>query len=115
LAEFATLISDLPLYQELDRTVPKSSWSPGHQRPDAEAHYNSLSVSLRLGDPPEEIVLVDDVITKGSTLLAGASRLAEAFPDANVGAFALVRTQNAGNSGKGMQIFGLFSTRSSHR
>lgn len=36
--------------------------------------------------------LVDDVVTKGSTLLAAASRLKETYPQAKVTAFALVRT-----------------------
>jgi len=35
---------------------------------------------------------VDDVITKGRTLLAAAIRVREAFPGAQVRAFALVRT-----------------------
>ena len=85
--------------------VPKSSWSPSRDRPSVEVHYESFGVSLRLGEPPTELLLVDDVMTKGSTMLAGASRLAEAFPNAVVRAFALVRTQNAINSGKDKQIF----------
>jgi adenine/guanine phosphoribosyltransferase-like PRPP-binding protein len=36
--------------------------------------------------------LVDDVITKGATLLAAASRLHETYPRAKVTGFALVRT-----------------------
>jgi len=38
------------------------------------------------------LCLVDDVITKGATLLGAANRLQETFPQANVSAFALVRT-----------------------
>jgi orotate phosphoribosyltransferase-like protein len=41
----------------------------------------------------ERIVIVDDVITKGSTALAAASRLAEIYPDADMKVFALVRTK----------------------
>jgi len=40
----------------------------------------------------EELCLIDDVITKGATLLAAASRLQETYPHANIVAFALVRT-----------------------
>ena len=38
------------------------------------------------------LCLVDDVITKGATMLAAASRLAEIYPRATIVGFALVRT-----------------------
>jgi adenine/guanine phosphoribosyltransferase-like PRPP-binding protein len=41
---------------------------------------------------PESVVLIDDVITKGRTLLAAAARVREAFPHAQIRAFALLRT-----------------------
>lgn len=41
---------------------------------------------------PRQIVVVDDVVTKGATLLAAASRVKEAFPTAEVRVFGLVRT-----------------------
>jgi phosphoribosylpyrophosphate synthetase len=37
-------------------------------------------------------LLIDDVVTKGRTLLAAAARLHEAFPQARITAFALLRT-----------------------
>ena len=40
---------------------------------------------------PEEIVLVDDVVTRGSTAMGGVNRLAEAFPNAKIRAFAIMR------------------------
>jgi len=43
-------------------------------------------------DSPSEIVLVDDVLTKGTTLLAAASVLQKAFPASTIQAFALIRT-----------------------
>lgn len=42
---------------------------------------------------PAQITLVDDVITQGATALAAASRLAEVFPESEIGVFALVRTR----------------------
>jgi gamma-glutamylcysteine synthetase len=40
----------------------------------------------------EEIVLVDDVVTRGATLLGAANRLTEAFPNVRIRAFAAMRT-----------------------
>lgn len=41
---------------------------------------------------PADLVVVDDVVTKGATLLAAAAVLQEAFPASRVRGFALVRT-----------------------
>ena len=37
-------------------------------------------------------MLVDDVVTRGATLIGAASRLVEVFPHARVRAFAILRT-----------------------
>ncbi len=71
--------------------VRKSATARNAERPTVLQHYDSLSVA---GSPARTngLVLVDDVITKGRTVLAAAMRLHEAFPNADVRAFALVRT-----------------------
>jgi predicted amidophosphoribosyltransferase len=73
--------------------VPKSGTAAPGRRPTVRAHYDSLSVVSR-SDLPEDarLLLIDDVVTRGRTLLAAAVRLHEAFPQARITAFALLRT-----------------------
>ena len=70
--------------------------SAGSQhRPSLQEHHDSLTVQrtiLRHG----RVLLVDDVVTSGTTLMAGARRVRSAFPEATVAAFALARVQSAG-------------------
>jgi predicted amidophosphoribosyltransferase len=71
--------------------VPKSATAAPGRRPSVSCHYASFHV-----DPPSanyvNVLLIDDVITKGRTLLAAAARVREAIPRAQVRAFALLRT-----------------------
>jgi hypothetical protein len=71
--------------------VRKSATAPAGERPTVQDHYDSFAVEQNIV-PPDRIVLVDDVVTKGRTLLAAATKVREAFPRAEVRAFALVRT-----------------------
>lgn len=73
------------------KAVQKSSIAQGKDRPTPTIHYESLKVSSSLF-PPEIIILVDDVVTRGSSFLAGAARIQEAFPNAKITAFAAMRT-----------------------
>lgn len=73
------------------RAVRKSATAAPGERPTVNLHYESFVIE-RPTIPPERIVLIDDVVTKGRTLLAAASRVREAFPCAQIRAFALVRT-----------------------
>jgi predicted amidophosphoribosyltransferase len=76
--------------------VPKSATSPRHQRPNAQKHYDTMGVS---GGSliAERILVVDDVVTSGATLLAAVSRICDAFPHADVRAFALARAISDGD------------------
>lgn len=80
----------LPCLQRV-HAVQKSAFAASGLRPKANDHYESIAVTPMVADR-DELCLVDDVITKGATLLAAASRLREAYPNANIVAFALVRT-----------------------
>jgi len=71
--------------------VRKSATSTQGRRPTVARHYDSLRLepsALRL----RNVILIDDVITRGRTLLAAAARVREAIPGAQVRAFALLRT-----------------------
>lgn len=72
--------------------VPKSAFAKPGERPTAERHFETMAATAQL-DEPATLVVVDDFVTKGSTILAAASHVAEAFPGSNVLAFALVRTK----------------------
>ena len=71
--------------------VRKSSAAPAGARPSVARHYDSFAVEP-CDQAPDRIVLIDDVVTKGRTLLAAATRMHEAYPSADIRAFALVRT-----------------------
>jgi len=80
----------LPIISRMT-AVPKSAFA----RTNVRQHYESLSVES-LTPAPTRIVLLDDVVTQGRTLLAVASRVADVYPNAEVRAFALVRTMSGG-------------------
>lgn len=87
--------------------VRKSAFAAAGQRPAVLEHYRSFAVEevfsrrttiatsgladRRCGGGLQ-LTLIDDVITRGRTLLAAAGRLHDAFPGAEIRAFALLRT-----------------------
>jgi predicted amidophosphoribosyltransferase len=73
------------------RAVCKSATAAPPARPTVALHYDSFWMECGIA-APASVMLIDDVITRGRTLLAAASRVHEAFPSARIRAFALVRT-----------------------
>jgi hypothetical protein len=71
--------------------VPKSATAAPGGRPTVSRHYESFCMDRPVVHP-DGVVLIDDVITRGRTLLAAAARVRETFPDVQVRAFALLRT-----------------------
>ena len=71
--------------------VRKSATCAPGARPSVTSHYDSFRMEPP-ESPPASVVLIDDVVTKGRTILAAASRVREAIPDAEIRAFALLRT-----------------------
>ena len=72
--------------------VTKSATAPSARRPTVQQHYDSFS-ALPAASPLSRVVLIDDVITKGRTLLAAAARLRFESPIVDIKGFALIRTQ----------------------
>jgi hypothetical protein len=73
------------------RAVRKSATSQADQRPTPTEHFESLAVQGNLGST-EDIVMVDDIVTRGHMMIGAANRLLEAFPSARIQAFAAMRT-----------------------
>jgi predicted amidophosphoribosyltransferase len=73
--------------------LPRSSKSIPANRPKPFQHYESMRVKELLFDP-EEIVLVDDIVTRGATILGAVDKLMEMFPNARIRAFAVMRTMS---------------------
>ena len=80
----------------IERTTAVEKSAGGLNRPEFETQLASLSVRPRL-KPPTRLILVDDVVTRGTTMLACAAKLALAYPGIPVSCFALARVQSSGD------------------
>jgi predicted amidophosphoribosyltransferase len=75
------------------RPLRKAAFSDPSERPTPAEQFETLAVQGRMSEPPpDQITLVDDIVTRGATLLGAANRLAEAFPAARINGFAVMRT-----------------------
>ena len=73
--------------------VTKSATAPSAGRPTVRQHYESFEVMMPAPNAIHRLVLIDDVITKGRTLLAAAARLRAELPLSDIRGFALIRTE----------------------
>lgn len=73
------------------KPLPKAATSLAADRPKAVQHYYSVEIQKTFSSP-KEILLVDDIITRGATILGIANKLSEVFPNSNIRAFAAMRT-----------------------
>jgi hypothetical protein len=85
-----------PMLHRFREVRPSHKSSSGGDRASADEHYASIEVlaELALGSQSAEILLVDDLVTRGSTFLACQALLHEAVPFAKIRAFAVARTVN---------------------
>jgi hypothetical protein len=79
-------------YLKRVKPLQKSSTSGSGARPDVQKHYDSLVVQEKLIKPTGDILLIDDVVTRGTALLGSANQLANTFPDCTIRGFAVMRT-----------------------
>lgn len=75
------------------KPVQKAGTSASMARPTVEQHYESMAVRGGIS-PPSEILLVDDVVTQGRTLIGAANRLRDRFPKTPIRAFAAMRAMS---------------------
>jgi predicted amidophosphoribosyltransferase len=88
------------------RAVPKSAWEK-EDRPSVDVHFQSFAVAAtpRTGARARgRLLLVDDVVTRGATLLGAARRVRMACPGARIEAFALAHVEKAGVVGQAGQM-----------
>ncbi len=74
--------------------IKKSAFCSPDERPDPDAHAKSMTLDLGAVGfiPPERITLVDDVVTRGSTLIGATILLRQSYPDLDISSFAWSRT-----------------------
>ncbi len=82
----------IPLIERV-RLVNKAAFSPPDERPTALEHFESFQCVPQIG-VGECITVVDDVITRGSTMLAAVAALRAAYPGTRVQGFTLIRTMS---------------------
>ena len=82
----------LPLLERKEPIEKSALQRAGSKRPGPEDHLRTIAVVHVLQASGRRIVLVDDVVTRGATLLGCATLLRRVLPDVEIVAFAAVRT-----------------------
>ena len=85
---------DVQQLLERTRAVPKAHGSPGGERPDVSTLGRSLRWRGDLGSDLERVVLVDDVVTRGTTFLSARYVIRSVQPELEVQGFAAIRTMS---------------------
>lgn len=75
-----------------EREVPKSSTLLKRTERHPVTHYDSLEIASNEDLNGKRVVLIDDIVTTGSTMLGSAWRILNRYPDAQIVGFAAMRT-----------------------
>lgn len=73
--------------------VQKAALSISSTRPKAADHCRTIAVESV--EAPGGVILVDDVVTTGATLIGAAEKMRSVFPDIKISAFAAMRTESS--------------------
>ena len=71
--------------------IPKSAHSKPEDRATPSKHTASMNIERMITDP-KSVLLIDDLVTKGSTFLGATWKMTEMYPDASIKAFAAMGT-----------------------
>lgn len=80
----------------LTRAIAVRKSAGSTERPSLKEHLDSFVLQKKF-TPPSRLVVVDDVVTSGTTMMACAMKLAAAFPGVPIVGFALARVQSDGS------------------
>ncbi len=84
-----------PLLKRLEPIEKSALQRAGSKRPGPEDHIRTIAVVDALQIGARRIVLVDDVVTRGATLLGCATLMLRVLPSLEIRAFAAVRTMSS--------------------
>lgn len=91
------LVKDIRPLLVRTQAVRKSATAIAAQRPAMGQHYETIECqSFLIPQHTQRILLVDDVVTRGATLLACYQRLRDVAPNVSIEGFAVARTQSKG-------------------
>ena len=99
----------LPLLSRSEPVRRSTGARAGADREPPLRHYETIEPTsftpLTLPMPRAHFVIVDDVVTTGSTLIACASHLAALTPEATITAFAVARAERTQTFGEAQEMF----------
>jgi hypothetical protein len=87
----------LPFLKRSQPIRKSSSQFSAESRPSVIDHYNSITLERELG-VPENVTLIDDVLTLGRTAYACACKIQETFPQVKPSLFSVFRTRGFENT-----------------